>query len=453
MAVADLYGVTATLRNLVRFNIWRLTGLNIAVTDLPPEKADELGGSNLNLHLFHAVEDASKRNEFALDAMGDFPIKETPLPLVLYYVLTAHSLGDDPPDIPGQHRLMGLAMKTLHDFPSFTERLELPAPPLNALQPVFDTALRGDKNKIEIIPRQITPEESVNFWSAALNHTARLTAYYEVRSTLLPPDDIEERAGLVLSYGLGVIPGGRPRLDGASTVQTAVLPAALGGGILQTVLRPGEAAIGSSASPSAAQVTVTGTDVGDGTSETLVLTGADGEIEIDPTANPAWAVSFIAGTSFRFTVQPTAAVLRNGAVVNAPIVPGPYTAALRRRRPLTISGGPPRTATTQSNAVPLAIGASIAGISTLSGPPRLHIDLAPGVDATAVEDITEITIAGEVYRRHPPLPPSPLQTGEFAAVAPNRFEIMLNFDPADGDVRPIRLGIGGVDCAPAWIAP
>ena len=43
MPLADLYGVTATLRNLVRLNIRRIANLNVIVTDLPPEKAEEGG--------------------------------------------------------------------------------------------------------------------------------------------------------------------------------------------------------------------------------------------------------------------------------------------------------------------------------------------------------------------------------------------------------------------------
>lgn len=450
MPVADLSGVTASLRNLVRYNIWRVAGINAVVSDLPPEKVDELGGSNLNLHLYHAMEDPSKRNEFARDALGQFPIRETPLPLVLYYVLTAHSPDLDAPDIRGQQRLMGLAMKTLHDFPAFDERLQLPSPPVNALDVVFDPVMRGRQNKIEIVPRQLSAEDSINFWSAALNRTARLTAYYEVRSTLLPPDEPEERAGLVISYGLGVAPGGRPRLDGSSNVQTVTLPAALGGGVLQTQLQPAEVAIGSTATPSAARVTVTGSDLGDGSGELILLTGSQGEIEVDPVANPDWRFVFT-GTGFSFTVLPTARVLRGGAIVDVPIAPGVQSLALRRSRTLATSSGPPRTAFTQSNSVPLAIGAHVAAVSLLAGPPRLRIDLAPGIDVQAHADRIELSVAGEVYDLHPAVPPSPVQPGAFTTPSPTRIEALLTFDPADAQIRTVRLGIAGVDCAPFWI--
>ena len=455
MAVADLYAVTASLRNLLRYNILRISGLTASVTDMAPERAEELGSSNLNLHLFHAVEDPSKRNEFARDAQGDFPIRETPLPLILYYVLTAHSpSADETPDIAGQQRLMGLAMKTFHDYPAFDETLELLIPP-GTKQQVFDAALLGQQNRIEIIPRQLTPEDSINFWSAAQNHTARLSAYYDVRSTLLMPDAVEERAGLVTGYGLGVIPGGRPRLTATSSVQVLALPAALGGGTLSTTLSPAEAALGSVTVPSGAQVTATGFDLGDGSAETLLLSGPSGEVEVDPTANPDWEIR-ISGDRLSLTVRPTALTLQNGAFATVKIRPGVHTLALRRRRALAVSGGPPRTTVTQSNRVPLAIGATVAMTSVLAGPlPLLRIDLGPGADALALADETEISIAGEVYPRYllPLTSPSPLPAGNFRPILPNRIEVALTFDPADGQTRAVRLGIAGVDCTPFWIAP
>lgn len=451
MPLADLYGVTATLRNLVRFNIWRIANINVAVSDLPPEQAEEAASSGLNLHLFHAMEDPSKRNEFPRDSLNGFPVAEAPLPLILYYVLTAHSVGDAP-DVPGQQRLMGLAMKTFHDFPAFGESLQLPTPPANLMLPVFDLRMRNNQNRIEVLPRQLTPEESINFWSAAQNHTARLTAYYEVRSTLLPPEEPQAKAGLVMGYGLGVSVGGRPRLVATLSVQTVTLPAALGGGTLGTPLSPAEAAIGSATVPSSALITATGNDLGDGTAEVLLLQHEGTEIEVDPIANPSWGIRF-RGHELSFVVQATAQTLVGGALVNVPIVPGVWTLAVRRSRALAVSNGPPRTAVTQSNRVAFAVGGAVAAVATLLGPPRLRVDLAAGVDAIASEGASELSIAGEVYTLHPASVPGPLGAGEYRAVSPTRFEAMLTFDPADGETRLVRLGLAGVDCAPFWVTP
>lgn len=451
MPVADLYGVTASLCNLARYNIWRLTGLNIIVSDLPPEQAEEAGNSHLNLHLFHAAEDPSRRNALPGDSLGRYPIAETPLPLVLYYVLTAHSVGATP-DVPGQQRLMGLAMKTFHDFPQLDESLRLPTPPNNVQQPVFDLRLRNNQNILQIIPRQLSPEESINFWSAALNHTARLTAYYEVRSTLLPPDEPQQQAGLVISYGLGVAVGGRPRLLATSSVQTLALPTALGGHHLSHTLSPAELAIGSASLPSAAELTATGSDLGDGSTECLLLTGPGGEIEVDPAANPDWQIRF-SGDQLRFVLQASAQTLRDGAIVQAPLLPGIWTLAVLRRRPLTVSQGQPRSVAVRSNQLAFSVTASIAALTPSNTPPQLLIDLVPGVSALAAEAGSALSIAGEVYRWHPPTDPAPLAAGEYRAVSATRFEVRLLFDPLDGQTRPVRLGLAGVDCAPCWVSP
>jgi len=451
MPVADLYGVTASLCNLARYNIWRLTGLNIIVSDLPPEQAEEAGNSHLNLHLFHAAEDPSRRNALPGDSLGRYPIAETPLPLILYYVLTAHSVGATP-DVAGQQRLMGLAMKTFHDFPQLDEAVRLPTPPTSVLQPVFDLRLRGNQNTLQIIPRQLSPEESINFWSAALNHTARLTAYYEVRSTLLPPDEPQQQAGLVISYGLAVATGGRPRLLATSSVQTLALPAALGGQTLTHTLHPAELAVGSASTPSAAELTATGSDLGDGTAELLLLSGPGGELAIDPTANPAWQIRF-SGDQLRFVLQASAQTLRDGAIVQQAIVPGIWTLAVVRRRQLAVSGGPARSVSTRSNQLAFAVTAAVAALTPSAAPPRLAIDLAPGVSALDAEAGSALSIAGEVYRWHPPTDPGPLVPGEYRAVSASRFEARLPFDPMDGQTRPVRLGLAGVDCAPCWVGP
>jgi hypothetical protein len=455
MPTADLYGVTASLRKLVQLNLWRIARQTVDVGDLPPEKADAAGVNSLNLHLFHAEEDLSRRNEFPRDAMGPRPIAQAPLSLVLYYALTAHSRDPESPDVAGQQVLMGLAMKTFHDFPEIDERLELPGPPLGTAQPVLDARLRGGHNRIRIKPRQVTPEESINFWSVAQNHTARLTAYYEVRSTLLVPDDAEQQTGIVLGVGLGVGVGGRPRLDVSSSVQTVMLPTSLGGGPVVTTLTPAVAALGSVATPSGAEVTVRGRDLGDGSAaETLLLSGPDGEVEIDPVANPAWEV-LLTGDQLRFVVQPSVSAVVAGAISAVPVRPGIHSIAVRRRIRGTVSDGATRSFVTTSNRLPLAIGTAVAGVSTLGGPPRLRIDLPPGVDAALAAATADLSVGGEVYalqRHDPSTPPPPLVAGEFRAVSSARLEALLTFDPADGVTRLVRLGIGGVDCAPFWIA-
>ena len=80
---ANLYSITASLKELLRVNIWRLSNQNVTVSDLPPEEAEKESGTRLNLHLYHAAEDPSRRNDLPRDALGTFPISRTPMPLTL----------------------------------------------------------------------------------------------------------------------------------------------------------------------------------------------------------------------------------------------------------------------------------------------------------------------------------------------------------------------------------
>jgi hypothetical protein len=60
---------------------------------------------------------------------------------------------------------MGLAMKSFHDFPVIDDRLTLPGPPAGLPLPILDAQMRGAQNRLGIVQRQTTPEESVSFWS------------------------------------------------------------------------------------------------------------------------------------------------------------------------------------------------------------------------------------------------------------------------------------------------
>ena len=117
--------VTTALRNLLE------QGLNAdvsgtTVTTRPPDKArNGTAGSQVNLFLYHAVLNANWRN-------ADIPWRtrpgengRSPLPLSLYYLVTAY-YGDNEDDtdtatdasrLLGGHRLLGSAMSILHDHP------------------------------------------------------------------------------------------------------------------------------------------------------------------------------------------------------------------------------------------------------------------------------------------------------------------------------------------------
>ena len=109
---------TATLRQLLD------RGLNLAppppppppvtVTARSPDKArEDVDGDQVNLFLYHTQLDCAFRNADGPPARPG-ESGHPPLPLMLFYLLTAYS--DDKDDVKG-HKLLGRAMSVLHDHP------------------------------------------------------------------------------------------------------------------------------------------------------------------------------------------------------------------------------------------------------------------------------------------------------------------------------------------------
>src|SRR4051812_12161812 len=108
LAIAAL---TATLRHLLdRGLAAALPGTQ--VTARPPDKArGEFTGNQVNLFLYHTLPTPAWRTPGLPAGAG-----QPPLALDLYYLLSAYGQDDDDAD-PASHRLLGRAMRILHDHP------------------------------------------------------------------------------------------------------------------------------------------------------------------------------------------------------------------------------------------------------------------------------------------------------------------------------------------------
>ena len=461
MAHRNLYGVTASLRQLIHLNLYRIAGLDVEVTDLPPEEAEKETGPGLNLHLYHAVETPYLRNEFPPDDAGPRPIARTPMPLTLYYALTAHAIVMSKPDIPSQQKLMGLAMKSLHDFPMIDEHLEMEDPALKIPVKVLDAdMILSGHNRIEVMPRQLTPEESLPFWSAVQNHTVRLTAYYEVRSTLIFPEEATAKPGIVTAFALGVSLGGVPTLSGSTSIQTVVLPALSGGATLSTTISPAVAALGATAAPAGNHVILRGTDLGDGTDAKLVLVSAgfaqlappvDVAI-VSPGANPAWTI-LVHEDRIEFDVQNEVWIEEEAGPRKIAIRPGLYAIGLQRENQLKTLAGATTISTAESNRISMSVGPRIKTIAVAGAPPRIEVTLEPGVDCTEIENKLQLVIAGTVYVQVAAFLGDPTKDPGTFIVAASKVTADPLFDSADGATRMVRFAVNGVDAQPAWLEP
>jgi hypothetical protein len=165
--------VTATLRNLL------FRGVNDAVpgaevSTRPPDKArNGTRDPQLNLFLYHAAIDAAWRN---MDIPGRVQPGESgypPLPLVLHYLVTAY--GEDNDDSTG-HRLLGTAMRVLHDHPLLGPR------ELRAALPESD--LHRQVERVRITNQALTLDEMSKLWTT-FQTQYRVSTTYQVSVVLI----------------------------------------------------------------------------------------------------------------------------------------------------------------------------------------------------------------------------------------------------------------------------
>ncbi len=107
--------VTATLRNLVTAGIGTDVA-NASVTTQPPDEVKTADETLINIFLYQTTIDSAWRNR---DRRRPGESGHPPLALNLFYLITAYAKNTGPPELPDliSHKLLGRAMRTLHDHP------------------------------------------------------------------------------------------------------------------------------------------------------------------------------------------------------------------------------------------------------------------------------------------------------------------------------------------------
>lgn len=167
--------VTATLRSLL------VRGVGIPeVTARPLDNARRSAtGHQLNLFLYQVLPDAAFRNQ---DLPRQIKAGETgfpALPLMLSYLLTAYS---DDEDDTSSHRLLGGAMRVLHDHPLLgtTEILNATSP----IADLSDSNLHQQIERVRINLQPMTFEDMSKLWTTFQTHY-RVSAAYQVSVVLI----------------------------------------------------------------------------------------------------------------------------------------------------------------------------------------------------------------------------------------------------------------------------
>ncbi len=192
--------VTATLKAILMNEV--PTGSpdlsDLSVSILPLDKARAANTNNqLNLFLYMVVRNAAFANADMPRQVQPGEVAIPPLPLNLYYLLTAFGRDDDATQ-PFGHELLGKAMSVLYDHPVLSA-----ADITNATQtllPGNDLALQVENIRITLHP--LTIDELSKLWTGfAMQY--RLSAAYEVGVALIESTR-SARAGLpVLTVGPG----------------------------------------------------------------------------------------------------------------------------------------------------------------------------------------------------------------------------------------------------------
>jgi Pvc16 N-terminal domain len=173
--------VTTTLQSLLQHNVILDPDLNDTnVTILPLDKARGANTTNqLNLFLYMIARNAAYANADMPRQVKPGESAVSPLPLNLYFLLTAFGRDDDTMQAYG-HAVFGKAMSVLYDHPVLSGD-DIRA----ATQPVFPrTDLDQQIDRVRITFHPLSIDELSKLWTG-FSMQYRLSAAYEVGVTLI----------------------------------------------------------------------------------------------------------------------------------------------------------------------------------------------------------------------------------------------------------------------------
>jgi hypothetical protein len=233
MPMHDLSLVTTTLvRLLERYvpmsPVWGgAPPVGLVVTGDPPDLVKQLAGDHvLAVYLFHVEEDPGRKNDFVPVSSGQGPpVRFQSLGLNLYFLLAAY--GGSQPNLGAyrrEQRLIGIAMKALHDHAIIDRSTVIPNPAFAGDEEAFPAELRDQEDRLRITAQPVALDQASQMWQAA-NVPRRLATVYQVGVVLLEAEPALTPPP-ALHRALDVAPGTLPTI--ASTASTVVFVDAAG---------------------------------------------------------------------------------------------------------------------------------------------------------------------------------------------------------------------------------
>jgi hypothetical protein len=464
MALTDISRVTTAIATLIRQVLARDNFADdFDVSAAPPEDDTNPTPNVISLYLFHIIEDPHHKNlPPPRPIVAESPVQFTEAGLVLNYVVTARNTSATG---GGEQRLLGYVVRALHDFPVITDETIIPAvPPNPPNNPIFQIAnLSGANNKLELMLRPVGIDETVNFWSAEQDLTARLGLFFEARVILLSTPPITSTPGMVYSLGGYVSVAGQPFLQSVQNVVGFIPPPGFAtsdpASPFQFVLsNPARVslypvgAIPAEVAPENNRFRIDGADLR-GERTFLALRGQAGlgaavptersfRIDVDDESNPDWSLGVRdreITVNMRQTVQDD-----QGAALT--LYPGFFSLRVitARQLPLDTSG---RRLEQSSNELVFALTPQVVSVAGLGGPPaarRFRLTLFGGYLRDELD--VQLSVGGGVLRRD-----ADTATAGNYDFAANTGLIDFAVDTtARPSPLPVNLLINGAGSTPTW---
>lgn len=422
MTIINLSLVSKTLKKVIEnavvgSSIWNKVQPP-TVSILPPDKLKE---DSLGLYLYHVIEDPAFKNQPPVSSSTDpTQVRYTPMALNLHYLLTTDAQVETDKKMEDAQMLMGLAIKSLHDYPLLTDNTVI-----NGVNIFEDAGIDKTETRLKITMHPMQQNEAVSYWTAGQS-PLRLSAYYNVSVVLLEPEEPPTRTGRVLDYGVHTFITGAPKLTGSKNMLTVTLPDS--GASQEIELRPAEVPMGGRFELSGVNLNADETD--------LVIN------------NSAWSECIKADMSWGvIATDDRIMVTSQNQIDGTDIVPGIFTAKALVSETRTMPDGSTRTFTNSSNETPFTITPRIDsvgspdsdGILTVTGFCFEHTDIT--VAEVAVFISAEPLISGTAGALNP---------GEYAISDASTLTLRLPTGVDSGFV-PFRLIIKGAESAPAWV--
>jgi len=163
-AIADVSG---TLINLLRSNMGDLiANPNSSIILCSPGEVED-NAIRLSLFMYRIEENDYLRNR-EMQQINSNILKNPPLTLDLFYMLTAYSPIDDPTEQTiEEHKILGMAMRILYD---------------NAILrgSVLQGSLAGTDSELRIILTMMSMENVTQMWSSFQDKPYKPSAFYQV---------------------------------------------------------------------------------------------------------------------------------------------------------------------------------------------------------------------------------------------------------------------------------